>query len=309
MLALVLTGFLGLSMAPTLSADSQGQDHRTYPEFKPSFATETQIIKKQSSPGKGKPANPPTKPGNISSKIATGILGGSVTGNKYAIVIGISDYPGTVNDLQYADNDALAMQDVLIRRYGFLESNITLLTDMKATVSSIGAAINDIKSKVVSGDEVVFFYSGHGGTGRADDGDDELTDESIVSHDGISLVHIWDGDLKALFSGFATSRIVFLFDSCASGGMTDLASTGRIINMATMEKRFDTAVESVYNGVGAGEFTYYFVIKGMGEYLADVSGTEGLGVVTTEEAYDYMKANVKTDHPTVYDGFGNDLLL
>ncbi len=89
--------------------------------------------------------------------------------------------------------------------------------------------------------------------------------------------------------------------------MTDLADTGRIINMATEEKRFDTAIESVYDGVGAGEFTYHFVIKGMGEGMADIMETDGY--VTVEEAFDYAKANVSYDHPTISDNFENDLLL
>ncbi|MDP2933039.1 MAG: hypothetical protein Q8N81_02815 [bacterium] len=116
--------------------------------------------------------------------------------------------------------------------------------------------------------------------------------------------------MKGSFSGFLTNRIVFIFDSCVAGGMTtDLSASGRVLNMATQETGFDTAVESIYGGIGAGEFTYYFVIKGMGENLADVFGTEGESVVTVEEAFDYAKASVNYDHPTISDKFEKDLLL
>lgn len=311
--AVALVGFLGLSLTTPLFASSQGENHRVYPKFKPSVATEAKVITKQSLSTKGKPVSlKKTSPDDSVLTTATGILGEEVAGAKYAIVVGISDYPGTANDLQYADDDAQAMKDVLVEQYGFIDSNITLITDMDATVDAIVDAVTAVKENAGERDEVVFFYSGHGGTGRADDGDAEAIDESIISHDGTNLIHLWDGDLKTLFSGFATSRIVFLFDSCASGGMTDLNESGRIINMATMEKRFDTAVEGVYGGVGAGEFTYHFVIQGMGAGLADLydhDNVPGVADITIEEAFDYMKANVITDHPTVIDRFANDLLL
>jgi len=310
-IALILIGFLGLYLAPTLLANSQGDAHRVYPEFRPTPATDIEIVKKISLPGKGKPTDKPGKPPKPSQPAAaTGILGDPVAGHRYAIIIGISDYPGTANDLQYADDDALAMKNVLMAKYGFAEGNIALFLDMNATASNIAGAINALKGIATADDEVIFFYSGHGGKGIADDGDNEKIDESIISHDGINLVHIWDGDLKNLFKDFLTNRIVFIFDSCVSGGMTDLSVDGRVINMATEEKRFDTAVERYYEGYGgAGELTYYFVIKGMDEGLADVFGTEGEGVVTVEEAFDYAKASVNYDHPTLSDKFENDLLL
>jgi len=297
-------------------------------------ATDVEIVKKVSltKNQKGKPANLPNKPNKEEDPIntATGILGQQTTGNKYAIIIGISDsYPGTANDLKYTDNDALAMRNVLVSKYNFTNDNIYLLTDGDVasenpgiiygnpTVENINNVIIDLRDNrnLTSSDEVVFFYSGHGGKGKADDGDSEAIDESIISHDGNNLVHIWDGQLKTLFSEYATNRIVFFFDSCVSGGMTDLAGTGRIINMATLEKRFDTAVEGIYvdedgTEVGAGEFTYHFVIKGMGEGLAEGDDdTPDVSDVTVEEAFDYAKANVITDHPTISDKFENDFLL
>ena len=307
-------------MAPALFANSQREAHRVYPEFKPTFAKDVEIIKKTSLPGKGKPASPP---GQVDKdpeleEVATGILGDSLSGEKYAIIIGIANYPGTSSDLRYTDEDAYAMERVLIENYGFSSDNIIMLVDsgdgptdiqpLNATAQNIQDAIMEIGLLAEENDEVVFFYSGHGGKGKASDGDKEVIDESIISHDETNLVHIWDGQLKSWFDGYTTDRIIFFFDSCVAGGMTDLAKEGRIINMATQEKRFDTAVEGTYDGIGAGEFTYHFVIKGMGEKLADVLETQGEGMVTVEEAFDYAKTNVVIDHPTISDNFINDLL-
>ena len=199
----------------------------------------------------------------------------------------------------------------MIDVYGFSPVNIIALIDGNATATNIQNAIYNLSNMVGADDEVVFFYSGHGARGRADDGDKERIDEAIVSHDGTDIVYIWDGQLKDWFSGFATSRIVFVFDTCLAGGMTDLSAPGRVLNMAASERGYS------YEGDiwGHGEFTYYFVVKGMNEGKADIydhnnNGYKGESFdVVVEEAYDYAKANCQYDKPTVSDEFDNDLLL
>jgi hypothetical protein len=181
--------------------------------------------------------------------------------------------------------------------------------DMNASFTRILNAINDIKSKAVAGDEVVFFFSGHGTNGRADDGDNEKIDEAIVSHDGNpsgSLIVIWDGQLKDWFAGFNTSRIIFIFDSCLAGGMTDLQAPGRVINMACSESGVSYEDDSWQNG----QFTYFFVDQGMLVSKADkYDNIAGVADVTIEEAFDYAKANCQVQKPTISDSFSNDLLL
>lgn len=303
LLILASVGLVGMYFAPAIFAKTDNQPN----SHKPIHATEVELIKKVSIPGKGKPPSHPSKPDKPNKKTsgaATGSIGAEVTGNKYAIVIGIADYKGEDNDLSYTIHDAEAMENVLTSKYGFLEGNIISLRNSDATSVNILGAIEALKGVVTPDSEVVFFYSGHGGIGIASDGDKEGKDESIYVYDR----HLWDGELKTAFEGF-DGRIVFFFDSCAAGGMDDLAGSGRIINMATQEKRFTTAIEdgSLGGGYGYGEFTYYFVVEGMGEGLADTTTTNGS--VTVEEAFDYAKQETVSDHPTIYDGFTDDLLL
>jgi hypothetical protein len=244
--------------------------------------------------------------GKPSKDSATGILGIPCSGNKYAIVIGISDYPGNANDLQYADDDAESMSYALTNLYGYLPQNIHLLEDMNATYDNILAAVNDVKNQAGPNDEIFFFFSGHGAKGVADDGDSEKIDESIVSHNGFNLVFIWDGQLKTWFKDFP-SRIIFVFDSCVAGGMTDLKDTGRVINMATTES--GTGYE--FDSLEHGQFSYYFVNEGMIKGKADKYDHNGDYVqddVTIEEAFDYARANCIIQKPTISDSFENDLL-
>lgn len=263
---------------------------------KPTPATDVELVKKvtlKGPKGQGKPATS-----------ATGVpipLGEGK--NKYAIVIGISDYPGTENDLNFADDDAIDMYNALVNKYGFLEENVHLLINSNANYSAIESAVNAVKQKANEGDEVVFFFSGHGARGKANDGDKEAIDEAIVSHDGKNLVYIWDGELRDWFRDFKTTRIVFIFDSCLAGGMTDLKADGRIIVMATTEN----GVAYEFSDLENGQFTYYFVDEGMLQGMADTTPNDGN--VTVEEAFDYAKANCIYQSPTISDSFTNDLLL
>jgi hypothetical protein len=272
---------------------------------RPLPATDVQLVKKVTTHGKpsGGGGGKPVK------QAATGELGSVCEGNKYAVIVGISDSPGTANDLEYCDDDAQDMYYALTTLYGYNSSNIHLLTDMNASFTAIRAAISDVESQAVSGDEVVFFFSGHGTNGVADDGDRERMDEAIVSHDGNpsgSLIAIWDGQLQDWFSGFNTARIIFIFDSCLAGGMTDLKAPGRVINMACSENGLSYEDDSWENG----QFTYYFVGQGMLASEADTyDNIAGVADVTIEEAFDYAKVSCQVQKPTISDSFSNDLLL
>jgi hypothetical protein len=281
---------------------------------KPLTATDVELVKKITVRGKpgggggGKPAG----------GAATGVLGVNSSGTKYAIIVGISNYPGTGSDLQYCDDDAQDIYDALTTLYGYSNStgNIHLLLDMNASFTAIRDAINVTKSQAVAGDEVVFFFSGHGTNGRANDGDTEKIDEAILSHDGDpsgSFVPIWDGQLREWFTGFKTQRIIFIFDSCLAGGMTDLQAPGRVINMACSET--GVSYESGSWGGGHGQFTYCFVDQGMRSGLAGKYDYNKDGFyyqprdVSVEEAFDYAKTNCRWQTPAVSDSFTNDLLL
>ena len=315
---------------------------------KPVTATDKHLIKKvlfdstaeieSAKGGKGKPTGGPPgqnkdKPGE--EQVATGIIGAEAAGEKYAVVIGICNYPGTVNDLCWSDGDSLNMYQALAELYGYADENIYLLRDMAglndepvydpqnitdgaATLANIEWAISDIEGKVNEGDEVVFFFSGHGGDGIAGDNDKERRDEAIIVHNGSKIVYLWDGQLRDRFSNFPTSRISFIFDSCLAGGMNDVADAGRVVSMGTSETQVGYVLSKGTLGSepGEGVFTHYFVEEGMNSGYADgynQIGTED-GKVVVEESFDYAKQKIKSSpykrqKPVISDNFTDDLLL
>lgn len=174
--------------------------------------------------------------------------------DKWAVVIGIADYKGIGNDLLYTDDDAVDMFNYLIEK-GYPDDNIKLLLNAKASARNILKAIDWMNGKETKAtSECVFFYSGHGTYYDGyDDGDTEYRDEAIVSAD---LYLILDGQLKAKFVSYDSEKIAFIFDSCFSGGMDDLAGSGRVVVMACAEDQLSYDGPSwMQNGV----FTYCYM--------------------------------------------------
>jgi hypothetical protein len=208
--------------------------------------------------------------------------GGTSTVDKWAVVIGIADYKGIANDLSYTDDDAVDMYDYLLTK-GYPKYNIKLLLNRKANSKNILGAIDWMAGKEGKESECVFFYSGHGSTYDGyDDGDTEYRDESIVSWD---LYLILDGMLRDRFSSFESEKIAFIFDSCFSGGMDDLAGSGRIVVSACGETEYSyDGSSSMANGV----FSYYYF--------------EGLSLSNTiEGAFDYAD-ELASDY--IFDEYG-----
>ncbi|TFF99640.1 MAG: hypothetical protein EU541_04445, partial [Promethearchaeota archaeon] len=88
----------------------------------------------------------------------------------YAIVIGISDYPGSSNDLSYCDDDAMEVYSMLINDYNFRPENIIYLQDSSASKSAISSAFDTIAAQITPNDVFFFYYSGHGGFGTEEVG-------------------------------------------------------------------------------------------------------------------------------------------
>lgn len=271
---------------------------------------------------------------------STGLLGKPVTGQRYAILVGISDYPGVGTvlsggyDLLYADNDAVGMASVLVGAYGFDPANVTLLMgpqdiggDIVATRNNILDAIEAVKDVAEPGDEVVFQFSGHGAKRMP------LTPSQGGGQVGITVLgdtdsgfdFIWDSELKEAFEGFKTSRIVFIFDTCLAGGMINIGRPGNVVLMATSQNgtayEFGPAYVEAYSiqvppetpGLENGLFTYMLLAG-----LTSAGDPATLGV-SIEAAYDFARFSLEYlsdvyqglfwQVPTISDRFRGDLAL
>ncbi len=271
---IIVAAVMILSTVPTLMAET---DEKEYTGPKEVYENRG---RPSSPPGQNKPK--PPKEDDPDPSV-----------DKWAVVIGISDYRGRQYELQYCDDDA---QDIYayLRDKGYPEGNIKLLLNGDAKAKNIVAAIEWLDSWEGADSEVVFYYSGHGSTYDGyDDGDDEYTDEAIVSAD---LYLILDGQLRQMFSTFESSKISYTFDTCFSGGMDDLVGSGRIVVAACGENEYSyDGTSDQQNGV----FTYYYM-DGLNMY----NTIEEAFAYADPLAHDFIYEEYKAEmNPRMYDQY------
>lgn len=159
--------------------------------------------------------------------------------DKYALVIGISDYAGTANDLEYCDDDATDWK----ARLQLAGYTVTELLDSKATKAAIETAVNNLAALSTAGNEIALCYSGHGSKGN------------IVSTDLYYISSTW---FKTKFARSTSTKMMFCFDACQIGSMTtDLNANGRVIAVASNRTSYSYDGDATMKN---GVFTYYQMV-------------------------------------------------
>jgi len=231
--------------------------------------------------------------------------GKPLAGNKWAVMIGIADYQGRGSDLWHPDEDAKDMYTELTRQQGYRKSNVKLITNKGATASAIVNAVNWLIANEKAGDEVVFFYSGHGyraldAEGWDTDAESDGYDEMIVTYDFYGLP---DGWFREKFAAIESTKFALMFGSCHSGGMfdddDDLQGTGRVISSACKADQYGWD----YLLLGNTLWGYYFVDEGLLDNNANS--------VETAHAYAYPRVVVEQpdSQPQLYDNYPGDFIL
>ena len=164
---------------------------------------------------------------------ATTFTTGGASDGKYALLVGIDDYPGTGSDLRGPVEDARIMYNALTQRFGFDPANIVVLNDSDATRENIANGVVQHLGQAGPDGVAVFFYSGHGTqigeniglTGRLDpeprgDGDEGIY---IYGHNSETSV-ILDEELGFLIESIDAGRALVVVDACFSGEITRAAS-------------------------------------------------------------------------------------
>jgi hypothetical protein len=165
--------------------------------------------------------------------------GGYGTVDKYALVIGISDYEGSANDLQYCDDDAMDWK-AFLQGEGY---SVSILTNGQATANDIDAAVDALLADEDGNDYVVLTYSGHGAKYQG-------YGSCIISHDLYYMTHGW---LEAKFDNSDSPHIYFAFDACEIGNFRGLIDNNKVGAFASNRKLSYDGDLSMKNGV----FTYY----------------------------------------------------
>ena len=149
--------------------------------------------------------------------------------NKYAVIIGISDYQETdIPDLGYARADAEAIYNKLIdpNRGGFAKENVWTLFDDQASLKNIKNTLGKLAQIVKPNDMVFMYYSGHGGvtpdmTGEEADGRRKYILPHDVSIQNLDATGLRSSELSLLLDRISANKFVFVMDCCFSGGQIE----------------------------------------------------------------------------------------
>jgi hypothetical protein len=168
----------------------------------------------------------------------------------YALVIGINYVKTPEIRLNGCCKDAYNIKEILQNRFGFLDNNITILTDETANIakepntSNIEEEFRKLVDKASkNGKFIVIFYSGHGTQTPDEQGKDfeiDGKDECWVLSDFRSKGYFTDDKLKSqLLDKLGRDiNVLVISDSCHSGSMADLSwtynsSTKKVVNTRT----------------------------------------------------------------------------
>lgn len=155
--------------------------------------------------------------------------------NKYALLIGISDYYEekgikSIESLNGPVNDANAMRQLLISKFGFKPANIDTVYNAAATRSNIIDNLNKYVKKCKKDDIMVFYYSGHGvwmnNSAEATDPIKNGMSQAMLTSDLYNYrdhfkCFLRDFTLKQYFNKFVAKNVILtsIFDCCFGGNL------------------------------------------------------------------------------------------
>ena len=168
----------------------------------------------------------------------------------YALVIGINYVNTPEIKLNGCCTDAYNTKEMLLNRFGFLNENITILTDdnvdntKESNTTNVETALKELANKSTKEAKFIFiFYSGHGTQKPDEIGKDfeiDGMDECWVLADYKKKGYFTDDKLNnLLLNKLGTNvNVIIISDSCHSGSMADLSwtynsSNKKVINTKT----------------------------------------------------------------------------
>jgi hypothetical protein len=160
--------------------------------------------------------------------------------HKYAYIVGISDYEGTANDLNYCDDDAQDMR-AYFQGEGF---TIRMDVDRSATAQAIVDGLDWLAASAVPGDEIAFCYSGHGNKFSGDGSSIISTDLYYIPHDYV----------MGIINSANCTKVLVTLDACKIGDFLSAGNTGSFIATASTSTLSYDAPD-----LQNGAWTYYFL--------------------------------------------------
>lgn len=217
--------------------------------------------------------------------------------DKYAIVFGISDYPGAINDLNYTDDDARDFTDLLIAQ-GY--QVILRITDNpiadplvppnidEASYDQLARDFTYVAQNADLNDLFLFYFSGHGYQDPASSGttentfDSDMYDEALLLVDDTlnSVVYLRDDELAVLLRTIPCARKVAIIDACNSGGFIGNQLEVDAVPPSLLEGSSESYFEQIADAIN--------LYSSYGDITSDISPSDALVIAASgEREYSY----------------------
>lgn len=161
------------------------------------------------------------KPRFLKQAIFTLIIGAFftteiVSAEKYALILG-TNYTGSspISDLALCEADARVMKSEILKTGNFKSKNMTVLLGSQVDRKNVKKAIDSLAAKVKEGDQVFFFFAGHGTYVRDSKAKNGMRNYIVM----YNRPHLSDDELSDWFAKIETKKAVIIVDACFSGGI------------------------------------------------------------------------------------------
>jgi len=164
----------------------------------------------------------------VKAQAAT-LAGSKIARKNYALLLAVNDYAdSSFPTLTGPIQDATALKNVLIKKYGFEDANITLIKNPKS--DDLDVAFEALRYKVTSDDMLLIFYAGHGWFDQ-----DAKIGYWLPSDASKANKSRWfrNSTLVENIGAINSKHTLLIADACFSGGI--FATRAVTINNATAE--------------------------------------------------------------------------
>ena len=241
--------------------------------------------------------------------------------DRWAVIVGISEYQHQSWNLKYADRDAEDLYELLLTPNGgkYKQENIRKLTNKQATSRNILIELHDFLKKPAREDLVLLYFACHGSPDP-----DRPNNLYLITHDTepsrIAGTALPMREIRlAIKETLLAKKVILLVDSCHSGGISEgvgfrsashdsaqmkryleeLSRSSEGLALLTSAETSQVAREGEEWGGGHGVFTHYLL-----EGIRGAADDDNDGIVTVGELFEYVRDNVKRatsnqQHPVI----------
>lgn len=211
----------------------------------------------------------------------------------YLLSVGISDYPGTKNDLRLPHNDAATMQWLYKENQ---HAKVCLLRNDHAKRATVKKALQKMVSLATADDIVVMFFSGHGVKG------------GFVCYDGF----LYYSDIYSAMKACKSKNKMIFADACYSGAMRQGKKASRQSSPSKNNIMLFLSCRSNEKSIETPKMTNGFFTYALQQGLRGRADANRDRIITAKELFNYVSKKVRQEsnnqqHPVMWGKFPDSM--